>query len=54
LPETVATAVIAANIAVRRITTQKKYIRSVLTVSAALATGVTLGVFVGDSIQEED
>jgi len=54
LVETGVTAVIAANVMVRRFHTQKRYLRSVLTVSAALDTGVTLGIFVGDMIEEED
>ena len=53
-PETGATKVIAANIMVRRIHTQKRYLRSVLTASAALATGMTIGIFIGDMIGEED
>lgn len=54
LVETGSTKAIAANIMVRRFFTQKRYIRSVLTASAALATGVALGIFVGSMIQEED
>jgi len=53
LVETGTTAVIAANVMVRRFFTQMQYIRSVLTVSAALDTGVTLGIFIGSMIEEE-
>ena len=55
LVETGATAAIAANMMVRRIHTKKQYVRSVLTASAALATGVSdLHIFLGDMIEEED
>lgn len=54
LAETGATAVIAANVMVRRFSTQKRYLRSVLVASAALSEGVLLGIFVGDMIEEED
>lgn len=53
-PETGSTKAIAANIMVRRISTQKKYLRSVLAASASLATGMTVGIFIGDMIPEED
>ncbi len=51
--ETGVTTVIAAGIMVRRFFTQKRYIRSVLTASATLATGMTIGIFVADWIGEE-
>lgn len=53
-PETGSSAVVAANIAVRRLNTRKRYVRSVITMSAAMATGMDFGIFIGDMIPEED
>ena len=55
-PETGSTKAVAANIMVRRIHTQKKYLRSVLTASNAsdMTTGMTIGIFIADMISEED
>ncbi|MBA7466121.1 hypothetical protein ES707_01296 [subsurface metagenome] len=49
-----ADAAIAANLVVRRIHTQKKFVRSVITVDNDYATGVDFDIFVGDMIPEED
>ena len=50
--ETGATKAIAAQILIRRLLTQKRYIRSVLTASATLATGLTIGIFVTQAMED--
>lgn len=55
LVETGTTKAIAANMMVRRIHTKKRYVRSVLTASAALATGISdLHIFLADMIEEDE
>lgn len=54
LPETGVTTTIAAGIMVRRLFTQLRYVRSVITVSATLATALTLSIFIGDLLEEQE
>lgn len=53
-PETGSSKVIAANVAVRRFHTQMRYLRSVITLgNTPLDTGMTIGIFIADMIEEE-
>lgn len=49
-----ADAAIVANLVARRFHTQKQFVRSVITITNTLATGVNPDIFIGDMIPEED